>query len=645
MSAICGVWHYRNREPARDDLRRVQRALEPFGRDRAQTWDGNEVALGARLFSTVPEDRLDRQPLSGGGGRFALVADLRLDNRAELAGALRLSAEEMADMADADLLLAGWERWGADVVHHLTGRFAFAVWDAAERRLFLTRDPLGLEQLYFHAGDGWFAFASRPRALLALPDVPVAPDMETLAGHMLQLPQHGPHTYFIGVSRIEPGQRGWLAQDGAWRTEAYWNPDGVTPLRLADPRDYADGLREAVTRAVSAQLRTIGPIGSMLSSGFDSSAVTVTAARLLAERGMGLHAFTHVPHPDFAGPVLRGRHADEGPLAAATAALYPNITHHRRPNPQTGQTALLDRLHAIGSCPYWGAVQLWQYDIYEHARTLGVRTVLHGSMGNFTLSYEGAEALAEMLGDGRLLNFVRHFWRRLRGDYRLPSLIGMSLFPFLPPSAWKAAQRLRGIEPWDVTDWSPIAPGLLQSPAVQERIRQAGMDYSYRPMRNGRAARIGMLRSLDIGQVIDDCQETIGIDVRDPTSDLRLIEYCLSIPTEMFSATGQTKSLYRAAFQADLPTALLEGRTRGLQIADWMMTLQRNRAEMIEDIERSAGSSSVRSMIDQGEILRLLRNLPDKDPGTAAFYRRHCVKISRGISLAHFIRRTTGENG
>src|SRR5688500_15804438 len=129
MSALAGLWNFSGRPDAVESCRRMLTAQRIYGPQYASEWNGGDVALGRRLYRTLPEDAWDRQPLSGGGGRYILVADLRLDNRDELARALHLDPQAARGLADAALLLAAWEAWEGKTFDHLVGDYAFAVWD------------------------------------------------------------------------------------------------------------------------------------------------------------------------------------------------------------------------------------------------------------------------------------------------------------------------------------------------------------------------------------------------------------------------------------------------------------------------------------------------------------------------------------
>jgi asparagine synthase (glutamine-hydrolysing) len=149
-------------------------ALHPYGPERQDCYSTDDVALGRGLFIATPEDAYDRQPLRSADGRFVVVADLRLDNREDLLAAFRLSGPDYRQQSDADLLMLAIERWQDQAFDRLVGDFAIALWDAQDGELILARDPLGERSLFYHERAGLFAFASLPKGLHALPEIPRA---------------------------------------------------------------------------------------------------------------------------------------------------------------------------------------------------------------------------------------------------------------------------------------------------------------------------------------------------------------------------------------------------------------------------------------------------------------------------------------
>ena len=326
MSAIAGIWDFRGNQNVGQSCAGMLAAQSIYGRHGESCWAYGTVALGRRLTKLLPEDAYDTQPLEGRNGSFVLVADLRLDNREDLATELDIPAAHAKTMCDAALVLAAFERWEDNCCDRLVGDYAFALWDQRAHRLVLARDIIGSRPLHYHRGEAFFAFASMPKGLHALADVPYAPDEERVAEFLALLPEYGSSSFFRGVERVEPGHVVTVTRAGL-HVRRYWNWQRRT-LALGSPGEYVEALRHHLDEAVRSRLRGVdGQVAAHLSAGLDSSAVATTAARLLAPSGGKVVAFTAVPRAGYDGPVPKRRLGDEGLLAAATAAMYTNIEH------------------------------------------------------------------------------------------------------------------------------------------------------------------------------------------------------------------------------------------------------------------------------------------------------------------------------
>jgi asparagine synthase (glutamine-hydrolysing) len=200
MTAIAGMWRLDGRRDAGDACTRMLAGLHLHGPERSDALSEHELALGRNLLRTLPEDRFDNQPLVGRQGRFVLVADLRLDNRDELIASLKIAPEAAGSQCDAQVLLAAIERWEDGVFERIVGDYAFAAWDKINRTLLLARDPLGWRPLHFHKAERFFAFASMPKGLHALPEIRKAPDEQRLTEWLVQLPPRGSQSFFAEIS-------------------------------------------------------------------------------------------------------------------------------------------------------------------------------------------------------------------------------------------------------------------------------------------------------------------------------------------------------------------------------------------------------------------------------------------------------------
>jgi asparagine synthase (glutamine-hydrolysing) len=643
MSAIAGVWTWSAGPDPRAGCARILNAQAVYGPHASDQSDLGEVSLGRRLFRTLPEDIHDRQPLTGGGGRYALVADVRLDNREDLEASLGLASERASRMCDAEVLLAAWAEWRADCLDRLVGCYAFALWDAERGTLTLARDPLGQRPLHYHQGPGFHAFASMPKGLHALEEVPRAPDEAYARDFLALLPEHGSRTFFSGVERVEPGCLVTVTPAGT-ASARHWRP-AHRPVRLAGDGEYVEALREQLDRAVRAQLRGAQDrVGAQLSAGLDSSAVATTAARLLAPSGGRVTAFTAVPREGYATP-WKGLF-DEGPLAAATAALHPNMDHVRvRP---TGRppTDTLDRDHFLFDRPILNLCNLaWTHEINREARERGVGVLLTGLLGNYALTYDGLDLLCEHLARGHMRSWLRLGRTIVRaGTRQWRGVIYHSLCPWLPGPLVSRLEVMRGRYGGDLDHYTALNSSRLGDLDYARRAKAMGMDPYFRPSGDTFADRVAGLQHVDQGNYGKGFLGGWGIDHRDPTADRRLVEFCLNIPAEQFIADGRPRSLARRALADRVPAAVLDEPRRGYQAADWHEALGANRGELAEWIGRLEDCAPAATALDLTRLRRMVAEWPEGGWESDAVRYPYRYALLRGLSVGHFLHRASGSN-
>ncbi|MBS0472121.1 MAG: asparagine synthetase B [Proteobacteria bacterium] len=548
MTALAGFWSFDGRPDVDRRCAEMLAAQSIYGPHGAAQSDLAGISVGRTLFRVLPEDVFDRQPLSGGDGRFTLVGDIRVDNRDELSGELGLKGQ----FADADVALAGWERWRENVLDRLAGDFAFAVFDSAERKLVLARDHAGQRPLHYHIGRDFFAFASMPKGLHRLPEIPRAPDEQRLTELIALIPEAGTRTYFKDICRVEPGSLTTVTRDGV-TSRRYWNPQR-RELRLANTDAYAEGLLHHFDIAVRDRLRGSGDaIGSHLSAGFDSSAVTTSAAAEMAKHNGKVVAFTSVPREGFDGKVPRLRTGNEGPIAAKTVAMYPNIEHVLiRPEDRTP----LDRLDYsffVFERPMLNLCNMvWSHGISDAAKARDLRVMLTGQMGNMTISYDGSTSLPTMMMKGQIVRWLRESIGLVRnGHLRILGVLNQTFGPHMPLPVWRAINRVFRGTSSDVTAYTAIRRTRFKELGLEQIAKARGLDTDYRPRTDSFESRLWVLNRVDLGTVNKGHLGGWGFDQRDPTCDRRLFEFCLSIPDEQFLRGGHTKALARHAFWPD----------------------------------------------------------------------------------------------
>ena len=263
MGAIAGWIAGRNAPdeaallPALEVL--AQRGASGEGLFAYRTDNGHRLVLGQPWFDEA----------SG----IAVALDGALANREELRKQLGSRGYAFTDETPAETLARAYEHWDKEVVHHLRGAFAFALWDARKERLMLARDRLGEKPLYV-CEQGAFFFASEIKALLRMPGVRAEADPTAVRDYLAYRYVPGPRTLVRGVRKIAPGSYA-LWQFGRSREVRYWSlPDGKPPSQKIEGEPVAL-FTEKLEEAVKLQL----PAGVLLSGGFDSAALVALGSR------------------------------------------------------------------------------------------------------------------------------------------------------------------------------------------------------------------------------------------------------------------------------------------------------------------------------------------------------------------------------
>jgi asparagine synthase (glutamine-hydrolysing) len=643
MSALAGQWYFDGKPDAATDCARILAAQSIYGSADVAQWDAGAVALGRRLFRSLPEDIHDAQPLAS--GPFVLVADLRLDNRDDLLRDLQIPPDRARTMADSAVLLGAWERWGEATLDRLVGDYAFAIWDRQQRKLTLARDLMGARPIHYHRGAGFFAFASMPKGLHALPAIPRAPDEERVAENLLLLPEDGTKSFFKGVERVESGHITIVTAQGL-STRRHWNPARRT-LRLANDAAYEEGLRHHLDQAVRSRLRGAGnTVGAHLSSGFDSSTVASSAALQMAQSGGRVTAFTSVPREGYDGPSPRNRYGDEGPLAALTAARYPNIDHVLIRGAARSPLDGLDRSFFLYDRPVLNLCNnTWANAISDAARERKIGVMLSGQMGNMTISYDGLTLLPHLIRTGRWLRWYREASALVRErQFRWRGALAGSFGPYAPLWLWKAANKTFKGDEVGPEQYSAIRPSRFDELGITALAQERATDLHYRPRADGFETRLWVLRRVDVGNYYKGLLGGWSLDMRDPTADRRLIEFCLSLPEDQFLRDGRHKSLARRAFAGRLPAEVIEMRAKGYQAVDWHEGLTAARGQLAEEIGRLEDCGPAAAALDLPRLKQLVEDWPQGGWETDAVSQSYRLALLRGISSGHFLRRASGSN-
>lgn len=517
------------------------------GGDGTDKWTHGHVGLGQQLYCTTPESNHTSLPLeSPNGSQAVLVADARIDNRRELIDALDPAAGD--PVTDEALIAAAYQRWGPDCPTRLVGAFSFAIWDSQQERLFCARDHMGIRPLYFSTSEQRFAFASEPKSIHTLRGVSKTPSERRIAEYLAGAFDVGRRTFYRGIERLPPGSAVVVTDTGV-DVHRYWGPDPTAELRLGSDEAYERRFRELFFEAVRCRLRGVGPVGSFLSGGIDSSSIASVGATLHREQpSLGpLHTFSaifeEVPACDereYIDPVLETGEFIPHYVAGDQISPLLDIDNHL--------------WHQDGL--FYPSLFMLIWKLLHEVHSAGLTIVLNGYGGDQTLCNEIRGYPRELLRSLRPMSLTRTMrqYRRRYPEITYRSLIRNELIvPQIPESVRRLRHALIAPEQYLDRTPFPVAPEFARSTDLFGQLRA---DAVSRPPLTHRGVHHRALTSGEPSfnlEVSNMAAAAAGVEMRFPYFDKRLVEFCLALPPEQKIRDGLGRSLARRALANVLP--------------------------------------------------------------------------------------------
>ncbi len=279
MCGIAGILVAQGTVPL-DDLERMVAVQAHRGPDGYGLYRDGPVGLGHARLSIIDVSG-GAQPLRNEDGSVWVTFNGEIFNYIELRRDLEALGHRFRTASDTEVIVHAYEQWGERAWGRFNGQFAFGLWDAGRRRLWLVRDPFGIHPLHYSVAGARVVFASEVKALFASRHVTPRFDPEGLLHVFTRWSAPAPGTVFAGVRSVAPG--GWVSFDTDLREEsgAWWAPDFRTDPGLARSSLEAlvERLEHLLREAVALRLRADVPVGAYLSGGLDSSLITTLIQR------------------------------------------------------------------------------------------------------------------------------------------------------------------------------------------------------------------------------------------------------------------------------------------------------------------------------------------------------------------------------
>ena len=286
MCGIAGFFGHLER----DTLERMSTVMAHRGPDDSGIWlnENKSVGLAHRRLSIIDTSSAGRQPMLDVNKRAVISFNGEIYNFRELRRDLQAQGHSFHSTTDTEVILNLYLEHGCDCLPMLNGIFAFAIWDLEKQQLLMARDGMGVKPLYYTQHGDYLAFASELKSLLEIPSIDRGINFNALHSYLTYLWSPAPDCMIRSISKLEPGHA-LIVENGRIKREwQFYEIPYDTEIETRSVSEVADRLDAVLGRAVERQMVADVPVGTFLSGGLDSTAVTSYAARL----SRGLQSFS-----------------------------------------------------------------------------------------------------------------------------------------------------------------------------------------------------------------------------------------------------------------------------------------------------------------------------------------------------------------
>jgi asparagine synthase (glutamine-hydrolysing) len=552
MSGIAGILKLDGAPVEQAALERMVSNLQRRGPDATAIWCNGAIALGQTTLRASPRPTSEKRPYNLGRDNLTITADARLDNRAELIRQLGLPQRDEPTIADEQLILAAYARWGQDCPNMLLGDFAFAIWDEREKLLFCARDHFGVRPLYYYRSCEIFIFASQVRAILSSGMAPRKINEGRVADYLTDELEgvDKTSTFYRDIFRLEPANT-ITVRGERFSTRRYWTLDTSPPAEYRCDSEYTEAFREVFTEAVRCRLGTGQSTGAMLSGGLDSSSIVAVAQRLRAEQGGGpLRTLSAISANGVDCPES---HCIEAVLKRGAFQPF-TVTKEQLGNYLDDMSLLLHQCDE----PFDLSIAIPQV-LYVAARRMNINVVLDGVDGDLVVSL-GNAYLAHLLRAGKWKTAFSEGLRRSEFDRTRAvfTLFYRSARRALFPPALSALRRRFGFQ-------RNLNNLVGDSIINRDFARHVGLAARYEALwSHARATCVTNIHEYHAERInhpylvvalerYDRVASFYSIEPRHPFLDKRLIEFCVRLPWWQCVCDGWTKVILRRATEDLLP--------------------------------------------------------------------------------------------
>ena len=345
MCGITGMLHFDNKPIKIETLRAMTASLAHRGPDGEGVYLDGVVGLGHRRLAIIDLSPSGSQPMSNEDRTIWITFNGEIYNFKDLRSELERYGHIFRSSTDTEMIVHAYEQWGVKCLERFNGMFAFALWDANLRHLWLVRDRLGVKPLFYTLLPDRLLFGSEIKAILSDPTVNRSLDYETLAYYLALNYTPAPTTLFAGIRQLEPGTYLMVTSDGNSQLTQYWDVVYQEDHYRSESA-YIEEFQSLLEDAVRIRLVSDVPFGAFLSGGVDSSCIAYWMSKNMCEPvktfsiGFGEASFSELGYARQVADHIRADHHERIVTADVEDLLPKMVWHSEEPTADSSMVAV-----------------------------------------------------------------------------------------------------------------------------------------------------------------------------------------------------------------------------------------------------------------------------------------------------------------
>lgn len=580
MSVFFGIFRPWGGPVDHEAFDQIKTAIHKEGFDGIETHVEDKIAMGHLMLRVSPESKYDKQPLESSCGNYLLTGHFRLDYRDELGDKLGITQAELEVTPDSQLVMLAYQKWKEKFVHHLDGDWACVFFNKVTKNVFAAKDKTGVSSLFYIIQSEQLIFSSDSRGILAVKKLELNihrsnfEKMLKLGFYFTDGTTLVQQLFFVkNASIIEFDNQ--LSQF----EKIYWEIPFAKELDFRYFEDYVSEFNFFYSSAIKSALRTNGIVkdgaGIFLSSGLDSSSVCFFASKEFQFHSRDIHTFTSYPSHEIDDYVGCNIIYNEKPIVKKYVSDLKNINPGFYKFSNHDLSLNFNKIECGDAYnPIISKNTFWLNGMLAEARRKGIKNILTGQVGNYTITWSGGYHYSDLLFRLKLIQLIkdikseftlkgRLFLDILKTVLIVPSVIFISnlyksyksenvihsesLFDFSPPDYFKKSKKKINFIAYF---YSNLLPQKKVRKSVQKNsVLFCGISWATLSMNN-------------------------AIQVVDPTADSRLIAFLNTIPPRLYFMNSNRKHIFRELMKDRIPSYIMENKARKMQSHDFPLRMK-----------------------------------------------------------------------